>query len=134
MLGCPHCFHLVPGFRKFSRYVYIFFMGWGCKPHTQPPTWRTRVSHLVWVITLMCLAWETLPVTTLLPTIALWIIGPRKPHHYVKVGISSVGGGEIKVQNSRLYDEVIGISYRHESIKKIIYIKTEMRHWLPKWN
>ena len=54
--------------------ISIFFMGGGCKPHTQPPTWRTRVSHLVWVITLMYLAWETLPVTMLLPTIALRII------------------------------------------------------------
>jgi len=59
-------FHLVSGLRSFS--IYIFFMGWGCKPHTQPPTWSTRVSHLVWVITLMYLAWETLPVIMLLPT------------------------------------------------------------------
>ena len=29
------------------------------------------------------------------------------------------GGGGIKVQNSRLYDEVRGISYRHESVKKL---------------
>ena len=28
-----------------------FFMGWGCQPHAQFPTWRTRVSLLVWVIT-----------------------------------------------------------------------------------
>jgi len=29
----------------------IFFMGWGCQPHAQPPTWRTRISLFVWVIT-----------------------------------------------------------------------------------
>ena len=25
---------------------------WGCQPYAQPPTWRTRISLLVWVITL----------------------------------------------------------------------------------
>jgi hypothetical protein len=29
----------------------IMFMVWGCQPHAQPPTWRTRVTLLVWVIT-----------------------------------------------------------------------------------
>jgi hypothetical protein len=29
-----------------------YFMVWGCEPHAQPPTWRTRVSLFVWVITL----------------------------------------------------------------------------------
>jgi len=29
----------------------IFFTGWGCQPHAQPSTWRTRVSLSVWVIT-----------------------------------------------------------------------------------
>ena len=47
--------------------IHIFFMGWGCQPHAQPPTWRTRVSHLVWVITLTCLAWYALPVAMLPP-------------------------------------------------------------------
>jgi hypothetical protein len=27
------------------------FVRWGHQPHVQPPTWTTRVSHLVWVIT-----------------------------------------------------------------------------------
>jgi hypothetical protein len=26
-------------------------MGWGCQPHVQTPTWRTRVSLFVWIIT-----------------------------------------------------------------------------------
>ena len=29
-----------------------YFPVWGCQPHTQPPTWRTRVSLFVWVIAL----------------------------------------------------------------------------------
>jgi hypothetical protein len=46
-------------FPKFSvRFLFveafqqnIFFMGWGCKPHAQPPICRTRLSLFVWVIT-----------------------------------------------------------------------------------
>jgi hypothetical protein len=30
----------------------IIFMVWGCQPHAQPPTWRTRVSLFIWVIAL----------------------------------------------------------------------------------
>ena len=65
MLGCLCCFHLVSSFRRFTRYIFI--MGWGCQPLTQPPTWRSGVSNLVWAIILTCLAWEALPVGTLLP-------------------------------------------------------------------
>jgi hypothetical protein len=37
-----------------------FFMGWNCQPHVPPPTWRTRVSLFVWVIT--CdLVWHRRP-------------------------------------------------------------------------
>jgi len=69
MLGCLHCFHLVSSFRRLSR--YIFLMGSGCQPHAQPPTWRTRVSHLVWVITLTRLAWVALPVAMLPPGLSV---------------------------------------------------------------
>ena len=30
----------------------IIFAVWCYQPHAQPPTWRTSVSHIVWVITL----------------------------------------------------------------------------------
>ena len=63
MLGCLCCFHVV--FQASER-SHTFFMGWGCQPHAQPQTWGTRVSHLAWVITLTCLAWEALLVATLL--------------------------------------------------------------------
>ena len=36
---------------SFRGFVTIFFKGWGFYPHPQPPTWRTRVSRSVWVIT-----------------------------------------------------------------------------------
>jgi hypothetical protein len=28
----------------------ILSTGWGCQPHAQPPTWRARVSLLVWTL------------------------------------------------------------------------------------
>lgn len=39
MLGHIFLFHLVSNFRSFS--TNIFFIGWGCQPHAQHPTWRT---------------------------------------------------------------------------------------------
>jgi len=56
------------GFRLRKVLKIIVFKGWGCQPHTQPPNWFTRVSLLVWVITLTCLAWKALPVGMLPPT------------------------------------------------------------------
>ena len=53
------CWVVFSSLRMLSR--YIFLMGSGCQPHAQHPTWRTRASHLVWVITLTCLAWVALP-------------------------------------------------------------------------
>jgi hypothetical protein len=80
---CP-----VLDFRSLSN---IFFTGWDFQPHTQPPTWRTRVSLFVSVITFdLSGTWcHTNSITT--ARTALRIIWPRKPHHYVKVGIPSVG-------------------------------------------
>ena len=45
---CP-CLLPVSNFRSFS--TNMCFMGGGCEPQTQPPTWRNRVSLFVWVIT-----------------------------------------------------------------------------------
>jgi hypothetical protein len=36
-------------YRPLNRFV---FTGLGCQPNAQPPTWRTRVSLLVWNLTL----------------------------------------------------------------------------------
>jgi hypothetical protein len=41
---------------------------------------------------LTCLAWEALPVAYTTASIAVGIMWPHKPHHYVKVGIPSGGG------------------------------------------
>jgi hypothetical protein len=40
---------------------------------------------------LTCLAWGALPVAYATASIALGIMWPRKPHHYIKVGIPSGG-------------------------------------------
>jgi hypothetical protein len=47
--------------------------------------------------TLTCLAWEALPVAYDTASIALGIMWPHKPHHYVKVGIPSGRGGRNSV-------------------------------------
>jgi hypothetical protein len=68
---------------RFSQRV--FFMGWGCQPHAQPPTWRTRVSLLVWAIT-FDLSGKGNPTSRYATAgTAFRIIWPRKPRHYVKV-------------------------------------------------
>ena len=74
------------------------FGGWDFQPHnTQPPTWRTRVSLFVWVITFdLSGTWCRINSFTTAST-ALRIIWPHKPHHYVKVGIHSVGGWGVSI-------------------------------------
>ena len=51
-----------------------YFLQGGVVSLTPNPqlTWRTRVSHVVCVITLTCLSWEALPVAMLLPA---WLSG-----------------------------------------------------------
>jgi hypothetical protein len=44
---------------------------------------------------LACLAWEALPVAYAIASIALGFMWPRKPLHYVKVGIPSGGATKI---------------------------------------
>jgi len=63
----------------------------------QPPTWRTRVSLFVWVITLdvSSMGGPTSSHTT--ASIGLWIMWPHKPHHYIKVEIPSVGSHKIQI-------------------------------------
>jgi hypothetical protein len=52
----------------------------------QPPTWRTRVSLFVWVITFNLSGMGGPASSYATAGIALRIIWLRKPHHYVKVG------------------------------------------------
>jgi hypothetical protein len=50
---------------------------------------------------LTCLAWETLPVAYATASIALGIMWPHNPHHYVKVGIPSRGRTSFSQRNIR---------------------------------
>ena len=72
-------------FLRFSEHSFFFFSGWGRHPHTQPPTWRTRVSLFVWAITfdLSGLGDPASNYTT--AGLALRIVWPHKPYHFVKV-------------------------------------------------
>jgi hypothetical protein len=67
------------------------FTGWGCQPHAQPPNWRTRVSPFIWVITLDLSGMGAPASSKTTAGIALRVIWPRKPRHYVKVEIPSAG-------------------------------------------
>ena len=62
-------------------------MGWGCLPHVQPPTWRTRVSLFIWVIALNLSGMGGPTSSCAAAIIALRIIWPYKPHHCIRVGI-----------------------------------------------
>jgi hypothetical protein len=69
----------------------LIFMVWGCQPHTQPPTWKTRVSLFAWLLPLNLsgLGGPTSSYAT--AGIALRVSGVLKPHHHDKMGIASVG-------------------------------------------
>jgi hypothetical protein len=73
--------------------TYIFMVR-GRQPLAQPPTWRTRVYLLVWIIPfdLSSLGGPTSSYAT--AGIALRVIWPHKPHHYIKVE-TPWGGGQI---------------------------------------
>jgi len=60
----------------------------------QPPTWRTRVSLFVWVITINISGTGGPSNSYAIASVGYWIIWPRKPHRYVKVEIPS--GGHIR--------------------------------------
>jgi hypothetical protein len=64
---------------------------WGCQPHAQPLTWRTRVSLFVWPLPLDLsgLGGPTSSYAT--AGIALMVSWALKPHHHDKVGLASVG-------------------------------------------
>jgi hypothetical protein len=66
------------------------FMGWG-QPYAQAPTWRCRVSFFVWVITLDLCGMRGPTSSNATTSIVPRIIWLRRLHHYIKVGIPSMG-------------------------------------------
>ena len=71
----------------------MLFMGWGCQPHVQPPTWRTSLSLLAWVITFDLSGMGRPTNSDATTSIAVRIIWPHKTRHYVKVWTPSGRGG-----------------------------------------
>jgi hypothetical protein len=59
------------------------------------PKLEARVSHFVWVITFHLSGMGDSTSSYATASIAFRIIGPCKPHHYIKVGIPS--GRRLKV-------------------------------------
>jgi hypothetical protein len=68
-------------YRLLNRFVLT---GLGCQPNAQPPTWRTRVSPLVWNFTLDLSGLGDPASSYATAGIALEIIGARKPHRHDK--------------------------------------------------
>ena len=85
LLFCLCCFHPVSNFRSFL--TDISFRRWSCQPHSQPLTWRTRLSLFLWVITfdLSLTGGPTSSYATAI--IALRIISWCKPHNYIIVNL-----------------------------------------------
>jgi hypothetical protein len=62
--------------------ISFFYSGLGSHPHAQRPTWKTRVSLFVWVITFN-LSGLCDPVSSYATAgLARRIIWPHKPQHY----------------------------------------------------
>jgi hypothetical protein len=98
ILPCfPICHQLSPSslnpssFFLCSTFVTVSFYCVRLLAPRQSPTWRTRASFSSGSSPLTCLAWDALPVAHATASIALGIMWPHKPHHYVKVGIPSGG-------------------------------------------
>jgi hypothetical protein len=69
---------------QISRHL-CFFTVRGLQPLAQHPTWRTMVSLLVWIIPFDLSGLGDSSNSYATAGIALRVIWPRKPHHYVKV-------------------------------------------------
>jgi hypothetical protein len=68
----------------------LAFTVWGCYPHAQPLTWRTRVSLSVWLLPLDLSGMGDPTSSYATAGIALRVSGALKPHHHDKVETPSV--------------------------------------------
>jgi len=83
--------HVASNFWSYST-GHIFWDGGGSQPNTHCPTQRTRISLFVGVITYV-LSGMGIPTSSYATaSIALGIIWPNSPHHYLKVRDTFVGG------------------------------------------
>ena len=82
---------LIPSKASLRFSEHRFFSGVESDPHAQPPTWRTRVSLHVWAIPFDVSGLGDPASSCATASIALRIIWPHKPHHYVKVRTPSGG-------------------------------------------
>jgi hypothetical protein len=75
----------------FVTILFFFLLGWVVSPTPNPQTGRPGYPFLSGSSPLTCLACEALPLAYATVSIALRIMWPHKPLHYVKVGIPSGG-------------------------------------------
>ena len=93
-------FSLQPGRRLFAKpvrdisevsWTQVLFRSGVVTPRAQPPTWRTRISLFVSVITFDLSGLDDSASSYATAGLTLRTIWPHKPHHYVKVGTPSGG-------------------------------------------
>jgi hypothetical protein len=69
----------------------LVFTVWGCKPHAQPPIWRTRLSLFVWLVPPFLSGMGDPTSCYATAGIALRVSGALKSHHQDEVETPSVG-------------------------------------------
>jgi hypothetical protein len=141
--GFQHSFQL---YRLLSKFV---FTGLGCQPNAQPRTWRTRVSLLVWNLTLDLSGLGDPASSYATAGIALEIIGTRKPHRYDKAetppggntlfsypksyGFRDSGRKVILCRNSRIVELILITFYIRSPWSPVHQIyaayKIELKNW-----
>jgi hypothetical protein len=63
----------------------LCFMGWGCQPTAQPPSWTSKVSLFYWTLTLDLSGLADPASSHVAAGIALEITGSHKPHCHSEV-------------------------------------------------
>jgi len=71
--------------------VMFCFMRWGCKHHTERPTWRNRVPILVGVSAFHLSSMRGPTSSYATASLPVRVIWPHKPHHYIRVVIPLLG-------------------------------------------
>jgi hypothetical protein len=114
-----------PNFFLFGGFSWGFktnssLTGWGCQPHAQHPTWRTRVSPLIRVITFGLSGMGAPASSYATAGIALRVLCPR---HYFKVGIATFGGDLFIININMSVVEILYIcTLFHEAFRISDYI------------
>jgi hypothetical protein len=113
--SCPTYFRWFSIHSIHSKLIICFlnslvFTVWGCLSHTQPPTWRTRVSLFVGLLPLDLSGMGAPTSSYATAGIALRVSGALKPHHHDKEETPSVGFLLIRYYNGTYFLNYLNIN------------------------